>query len=99
MPDLASLEGQPFLDGRLWYATGPRGREWLIGWRPSWPADGNVRAWPLNGGRVSPLYRGTAASEDEARAEARRIAGEIRRGPSAALEARDAATVAAEMEG
>lgn len=89
---------QPMLDGLAWYVTGPRGREWLIAWRPSWPAGSSVRAWPLNGGRISSLYQGTAADEGEARAVAARIAGEIRGGPVAALEARDAATVAAPTE-
>lgn len=91
------LEERTLHDGLAWYAEGPRGRQWLIAWQPA-RGPRNVRAWPLDRGRISPLYRGTAGSEDEARAEAARIAGEIRAGVRPAAGARDAATVAA-LEG
>jgi len=91
------LEERRLEDGLLWVALGPRGRQWCIAWQPG-PHGDLVRAWPLDTGSVSQVYRGAASGEDEARAEARRMAGEIRRGPSAALEAREAAT-AAETEG
>ena len=64
--------------GLAWPVKGPLGRDWLVMWRPAmFPVD-NVRAWKTGDGRTG--FTGTAADEDGARAEALRIAGEIKAG-------------------
>jgi len=60
-----------------WCAEGPDGRLWTIVWQPARETE-NMRAWPFPGGRTK--HRGHAASVQEARREAVRIAGLIEDG-------------------
>jgi hypothetical protein len=65
-------------DGAEWITEGPRGALHLIRW---FSKSGNVVAWRMPG--MKTVHRGRAASINEARAEALRMAGLIAAGKQA----------------
>jgi hypothetical protein len=66
---LTHLDEQARHDGTEWFAEGPRGALHLIRWFSN---SGNVVAWRTPG--MKAVHRGHAASIEEARTEAARMA-------------------------